>query len=166
MPESFEKYFTQKEEEKSPEEIKEKKALALAEEIKEIQERMKKEGETLEGYQEIIELAHKIEKLYKNEIIGWKKEGKLTEKDVLAEYQAEETVWAANFSPEGDKVVIGSSDGIVRIISLTEKEEDKPKVLAEYRAGGRVWSANFSPEGDKVVIGSDDGMMRVIGQSS
>jgi len=90
--------------------------LALAEEIKEINERMKREGETVEGYQKIIELAHKIEKLFKKEIIGWKKEGKLTEKDVLTEYRAEETVWAANFSPEGDKVVIGSDDGMVRVI--------------------------------------------------
>ena len=71
MPQSFEKYFTQKEEtqkeeekEKSPEEIKEKKALALAEEIKEIKERMEKEGETVEGYQRIIELSKKIKEMY------------------------------------------------------------------------------------------------------
>ena len=116
MPEFFEKYFTQKEKEKSPEEIKEEKALALAEEIKEIKERMEKEGETLEGYQKIIELAHKIEKLYKKEIIGWEKEGKLTKKDVLAKYQAGSWVQAANFSPEGDKIVIGSEDGTMRVI--------------------------------------------------
>jgi WD40 repeat protein len=60
--------------------------------------------------------------------------------------------------------VIGSDDGMMRVISLTEKDkEGKPKVLAEYEAGGWVLAANFSPEGDKVVIGSDDGMMRVIG---
>jgi WD40 repeat protein len=72
---------------------------------------------------------------------------------------------AANFSPEGDKVVIGSSDGMMRVISLKEKDEQgKPKVLAEYQAGGRVRAANFSPEGDKVVIGSgDDRMMKVLG---
>jgi len=72
MPQSFEKYFTQKEEtqkeeekEKSPEQIKEEKALLLAEEIKEIRERMAKEGKTIEGYQRIIELAQKIEEIYK-----------------------------------------------------------------------------------------------------
>jgi len=81
MPKSLEKSFIQKKEkkEKSLEKIKEEKSLLLAEEIKEIKERMKKEGETLEDYQKIIELAHKIENLYKKEIIGWKKEGKLTE---------------------------------------------------------------------------------------
>ena len=38
MPESFEKHFAKKEEEKSPEKIKEEKGLALAREIKEIEE--------------------------------------------------------------------------------------------------------------------------------
>ena len=65
MSQSFEQYFAQQpEEEKSPEKIKEEKALALAEEIKEIKERMAKEGETLEGYQRIIELVQEIEELY------------------------------------------------------------------------------------------------------
>ena len=166
MPKSFEQHFAQrkKEEEKSPEEIKEEKALVLVEEMKKIQERMEKEGETIEGYQRITELAKEIEKLYEKEIIGWKKEGKLTEKDVLAEYKAGGNVYAANFSPEGDKVVIGS-ESMMRVISLKEKDKEGkiiPIVLAEYEAGGTVWAANFSPEGDKVVIGSKDGM-RVIG---
>jgi len=67
MPESFEQHFTQKKEEekgKSLEEIKEEKALALAKEIKEIQERMAKEGETIKDYQEIIKLAERIKGLY------------------------------------------------------------------------------------------------------
>ena len=62
MPESFEKYFTQKEEEKkSFEEIKEKKALALAEEIKRIKEKKEK---TIEDYKKIIELSKKIKEMY------------------------------------------------------------------------------------------------------
>jgi DNA gyrase/topoisomerase IV subunit A len=167
MLEAFEQHFAlRKEKPKPSEEIKEKSALALAKEIQEIQERMKKEGKTIEGYQRIIALVQEIKKIYKKEIIGWQKEGKLTEKDVLAEYPAGGTVRAANFSPEGDKVVIGSGggDNMMRVISLKEKDkEGKPRVLAEYKAGGWVWAANFSPEGDKVVIGSEDGMMRVIG---
>jgi len=141
MPESFEQHFAQKEEKpKSPEQIKEEKGLELAKEIKEIKERMAKEGKTIEGYQRIIELAKEIKKLFEEkEIIGWQKEGKLTEKDVLAEYQAGGAVWAANFSPEGDKVVIGSGDDMMRVLSLTEKDkEGKPKVLAKYKAGGWV----------------------------
>ena len=118
MPESFEKLFGQKEKEKSFEKIKEKKALALAKEIKEIKERMEKEGKTIEDYQRIVELTKKIEKLYEKEIIGWKKEGRLTEKDVLAEYKARGWVLAANFSPEGDRVVIGGYEGggMMRVI--------------------------------------------------
>jgi len=71
MPESFEKYFTQKEEEKSPEEIKEEKALALAEEIKRIKEKKEK---TIEDYQKIIELSRKIKEMYeeKGEFISEK----------------------------------------------------------------------------------------------
>ncbi|MGC9031779.1 MAG: hypothetical protein ACP5H7_03395 [Minisyncoccia bacterium] len=64
MPESFEKHFGQNNEEKqkSPEEIKEEIALKLTEEIKEIKQRMEKEGETIEGYEKIKELLTKIEK--------------------------------------------------------------------------------------------------------
>jgi hypothetical protein len=64
MSESFEQHFAETPEEKSPEQIKEEKALELARKIKEIQERMEKEGKTIEGYQEIIELAQKIQKIY------------------------------------------------------------------------------------------------------
>jgi len=65
MSQSFEQYFAQQpEEEKSPEQIKEEKALELARKIKEIAERMEKEGKTIEGYQRIIELIQKIEELY------------------------------------------------------------------------------------------------------
>jgi len=80
MPESFEKHFAQKKEtlrpfgnaqgkqaqgkEKSPEEIKEEKGLKLAEEIKEIKQKMGKEGKTVEGYEKIIELTQKIKEIY------------------------------------------------------------------------------------------------------
>jgi len=48
MPEAFEQYFAQEEEkEKSPGKIKEEKALALAKEIKEIKERIKKRRKIL-----------------------------------------------------------------------------------------------------------------------
>ena len=104
--------------------------------------------------------------IMKKEIEGWTPEGELTEKDVLAEFEAGGDVRAANFSPDGEKVVIGSTDYMMRVISLKEKDEEgKPKVLAEFEAGGYVLAANFSPDGEKVVIGSDDDhMMRVIGR--
>ena len=103
--------------------------------------------------------------IMKKEIEGWTPEGELTEKDVLAEFEAGGWVSAANFSPDGEKVVIGSGDHMMQVISLKEKDEKgKPKVLAEFKAGGNVNAANFSPDGEKVVIGSDDNMMQVIGR--
>jgi len=45
-------------------EIKEKVALKLAKEIREIKKRMEKEGETIEGYQKMTELARKITEIY------------------------------------------------------------------------------------------------------
>jgi hypothetical protein len=42
----------------------------LTEEIEEIQERMKKEGKTIEGYQRIIALVQEIKKIYEKETIG------------------------------------------------------------------------------------------------
>jgi hypothetical protein len=67
MPESFEQHFAQRSgEQKSPEQIKKEKALALVEEIKEIKKRMTEEGETIEGYQRIIELANRIKKIFES----------------------------------------------------------------------------------------------------
>jgi len=65
MSESFEQYFAQTPKKpKSPEQIKEEKALKLVEEIKKIEERMKKEGETPEGYQRMTELLRQIQEMY------------------------------------------------------------------------------------------------------
>jgi hypothetical protein len=66
MPESFEKHFAQKKEKKSPEQIKEEKALALAEEIGAIRKRMEKEGKTIEGYQRITEIIKEITKIFES----------------------------------------------------------------------------------------------------
>jgi len=126
MPESFEKYFTQKEEEKSPEEIKEKKALALAEEIKEIKERMEKEGETLEGYQRIIELSKKIKEMYeeKREFISERAKG-------IYQSLKETSLW-----DEGKKQWNGSMDKEGKWINSDRYSEDQlVGVLAETVAG-------------------------------
>ena len=67
MSESFEQYFAQTPKKpKSPEQIKEERALKWAEEIKKIKERMKKEGETPEGYQRMTELLKKITKIFES----------------------------------------------------------------------------------------------------
>jgi len=65
MSESFEQHFAQTPKKpKSLEQIKEEKALKLVEEIKKIEERMKKEGETPEGYQRMTELLRQIQEMY------------------------------------------------------------------------------------------------------
>jgi hypothetical protein len=141
----FKRQFDSREKQKPLEQIKKKKALKLVQEIEEITKRMAEKGETIEDYRRISALVQKIKKIYEEKIIGWQLEGKLTEENVLAEYKAGGAVLAANFSPEGDKVVIGSGDdSMMRVISLTEKDEQgKPKVLAEYQAGGGFWQLIF-----------------------
>ncbi|MGC8981415.1 MAG: WD40 repeat domain-containing protein, partial [Minisyncoccia bacterium] len=104
----------------------------------------------------------KTPKEKRREIKGWKLKGELKKENILLEFKTNYPVNTANFSPEGDKIVIGSRDGVVRVISLTEKEDGEPKALAGFNIGDAVYAANFSPEGDKIVIGSRDGVVRVI----
>jgi len=90
---------------------KEKKSLELAKEIKRIQERKAKEEKTIEDYQKIIELSNKIKRLFH----PFRLEGNLNEKEeefLLLEYQAGGEVLAANFSPDGEKIVMGGDDNI------------------------------------------------------
>lgn len=72
-----------------------------------------KEKQTEEDLKRTLELYQKIERLF--ELKEFKLEGELTEKDVIAEYQAKGEVLAANFSPDGEKVVIGSGDEMMRV---------------------------------------------------
>jgi len=72
MRENFKQDSAKTPEQKSPEQIKEEKALALVQEIEKIQKeivseqkRMEKEGETPEGYQKIIEWYQRIGKIIK-----------------------------------------------------------------------------------------------------
>ena len=67
MLKSFETYFNHEEEPKSPEQIKEEKGLVLAKEVKEIRERMAREGETIEDYQRMSELLQEIKDLFEEE---------------------------------------------------------------------------------------------------
>ena len=113
MFEYFKRQFDSRKEQEN-----EKKALELVQEIEEITKRMAEKGETIEDYRRISALVQEIKKIYEEKIIGWQLKGKLTEENVLAEYQAGGVVWAANFSPEGDKVVIGTKDGMVKVLGL------------------------------------------------
>ncbi|MFH8087049.1 MAG: hypothetical protein QW609_04490 [Candidatus Aenigmatarchaeota archaeon] len=113
MLESIEKHSANTPKEESPKissEIPEWKKRRISKLVKEI------ENTPVENYQKIIELTEEIKAVYEKKIIGWHKEGKLGEKDIIAEYQAEGVVKAANFSPEGNKVVIGTGDGKIIVI--------------------------------------------------
>ena len=73
---------------------------------------------TLAEAERLLELLKRREKIKtKKEIKEWTLEGELTEKDVLAKFQAGEDVEAANFSPDGDKVVMGSEDHKMRVLA-------------------------------------------------
>ena len=133
MPEQFEKLTPQEElaklkpippeTKKTPKEQPEEQLTP--EEEKEIEE-ISKEIDVLQSKDEmeislaelrrLLELFRKREKIKsKKELKEWTLEGELTEKDVLAEFKAGGDVLAANFSPDGEKVVIGSSDRMMRV---------------------------------------------------
>ena len=143
MSQSFEQYFAQQpEEEKSPEKIKEEKALALAEEIKEIKERMEKEGKTIEGYQRISELVQEIEELYEekeNPELSWDWD---TEEKLLTDWEIKYCD-DPHFSPDGEKIAA----------SVEDKEGETIAV------NGQTWKERFeycddpyfSPDGEKIV---------------
>jgi WD40 repeat protein/energy-coupling factor transporter ATP-binding protein EcfA2 len=68
-----------------------------------------------------------------------------------------EPVTSVAFSPDGDKVVTGSSDGIARVWNAGGRWD--PILLREH--GGIVASVSFSPDGRKVATGSWDHTARV-----
>jgi phosphoribosyl-AMP cyclohydrolase len=100
MSESFEQHFAQTPKKpKSPEEIKEEKALKLVEEIKKIEERMKKEGETPEGYQRMTELLRQIQEMYEDATERAKEIYRSLKKTSL--WDKEKKLWNAYIDSEG-----------------------------------------------------------------
>jgi hypothetical protein len=61
------------------------------------------------------------------------------------------------YSPDGSQLACGSSDGTVRVWSLTGSES--PRELGG--AGGWIYSVAYSPDGSQLACGSDDGTVRV-----
>lgn len=68
-------------------------------------------------------------------------------------------MWSVAFSPSGDRIVAGSSDGTVRVWRTDGSDRDDPIVLEGHQGGVR--SVAFSPSGDRIVTGSDDGTARI-----
>ena len=66
-------------------------------------------------------------------------------------------VWLVAFSPDGTRVVSGSSDKTVLIWDVTTGAE----VTEMEGHSDRVWSVAFSPNGTHVVSGSDDWTVQI-----
>ncbi|KAJ7314193.1 quinon protein alcohol dehydrogenase-like superfamily, partial [Mycena albidolilacea] len=67
------------------------------------------------------------------------------------------SVWSVAFSPDGTRIVSGSSDNTVRIWdAATGTEEQKLE-----GHGNSVWSVAFSPDGTRIVSGSSDNTVRI-----
>ena len=69
----------------------------------------------------------------------------------------EDLVWAASFSPDGQRVVTASNDGTARV---WDAQSGKP-VGEPLRHEDLVRAASFSPDGQRVVTASHDGTARV-----
>ena len=66
-------------------------------------------------------------------------------------------VWDAEFSPDGQKVVLADNIGNVSIFDSSTR-----KVLAQLNTGGgQVNTAVFSPDGSEVLTAGDDGTVRI-----
>ncbi|WP_353259581.1 WD40 repeat domain-containing protein, partial [Prochlorothrix hollandica] len=60
------------------------------------------------------------------------------------------------FSPQGDRIVTGGSDGTVRLWDLQGQELTK---FVGHQ--GRVMSVQFSPQGDRILTRGSDGTARL-----
>jgi WD40 repeat protein len=66
-------------------------------------------------------------------------------------------VWSVSFSPDGERIVSGSSDNTVKVWNAeTEQEAHTLKGHS-----GPVHSVSFSPDGERIVSGSSDNTLKV-----
>jgi WD40 repeat protein len=80
-------------------------------------------------------------------------------KEVLVDFTGHtSTVYSANFSPDGTKVVSGSFDNTAKIFDASTGDE----ILTFTGHTDDVRSVDFSPDGTKVVSGSRDGTAKVV----
>jgi len=66
-------------------------------------------------------------------------------------------VYSVSFSPDGSRIVSGSSDRSMRVWDVASGEEVTQ--LSDHN--GRVWSVSFSPDGERIVSSGLDRTVRV-----
>lgn len=121
--------------------------------------RLKEEARSKEDYERLTRKLALLQGLFAPK---WLIEGIMSDKDnLLAQFKAEDYVFDLEFSPEGDRIVLGGADRKMRVIEA-EPAGSEPKVLAEYQADEWVTSVSFSLDGRSVMMGSDDSAMRVL----
>lgn len=121
--------------------------------------RLKKEARSKEDYERLTRKLVLLESLFTPK---WLIEGTISDKDnLLGQFGADGYIFDLEFSPEGDRIVLGGEDCKMRVIEA-EVSGSEPKVLAEYEADEWVTSVSFSPDGRSVMMGSDDSVMRVL----
>ena len=161
MSESFERHFAKKEEKKSPEKIKEEKGLALAREIKEIEEKIKKEGETIEDYQRKIELLNKIEALYENETEERDYESEV--KTIVANLEKALEQGAEKNSVAWSLAGIGTKESMELREKLLEQEADKDYVAMGLTGVGTKESMELREKLLKQGANKDDIVLSLVG---
>ena len=68
-----------------------------------------------------------------------------------------DTIFSVAFSPQGDRILSGSSDKTIRLWNLDGNQLGNP-----FRGhSGRVWSVAFNPQGDRIISGSSDKTLRL-----
>ncbi|KAF7968096.1 hypothetical protein HWV62_31995 [Athelia sp. TMB] len=73
-------------------------------------------------------------------------------------YGHEDTVNSVSFSPDGSRIVSGSSDKTVRVWDLVTGQQALSPLEGHQ---DKVWSVSFSPDGSRIVSGSEDQTVRV-----
>jgi nucleoside diphosphate kinase len=122
--------------------------LSDSEEIGEIAERMEKEGKTIEGYQRIIELTQKIQKIYQEkegpELLlfwDWKTKEKFLvdwQKDYIEKFNMEPSY----FSPDGEKIAAWVKDKQGETIAVNGQawEERFDLSFTNFSASSTCWA--------------------------
>ena len=153
MPENIETRFTPTGEEKPKplEAIKEKAALRLAEEI---EERMKQEGKTDEGYNKITKLLNAIRKIYEEKrIVSW---GKIDGLNEIFSKDFENNISYLSFSPSGTEIMVREGN---KGLGVYDRETGNEIFSKKFE--NNIYYPSFSPSGTEIMVKEGDGGLRI-----